>query len=67
MRDQLARRVLFALGALALCAGVAGLLGFTRLETRSSAIFVGVGAIANGWALMRISRRPNPPVDKPTA
>lgn len=67
MRDQLARRVLFALGALGICAGVAGLLGFTRLETRSSAILVGVGAILNGWAVVRMSRGPNPPVDRPTA
>ena len=67
MRDQLARRVLFALGALGIGAGVAGLLGFTRLETRGSAILVGVGGLLNGWAVVRMSRGPNARVDKPTA
>ena len=67
MRDQFARRVLFAFGALSSGAGVAGLLGCTRLETRSSAILLGVGGILNGWAVLRMSRGPNPRVDKPTA
>ena len=66
MRDQLARRLLFALGALGIGAGIAGLLGFTGLETRSAAILVSVGAILNGWAVVRMSRGAHRGSDKPT-
>jgi hypothetical protein len=67
MRDQLARTVLFALGVLGIGAGVAGILGLSRLETRSSAILVGVGVILNGWAVVRMSRGSNNRVGGPTA
>ena len=62
MRDTIARRILFAIGVFAIGAGLLGLLGVTKLEPRSTAILVGVGAIAGGISMVLRSRGPNPPV-----
>lgn len=59
MRDRIARSILFAVGIFAIGAGALGLLGLSRLE-RSSAILVGIGAIAGGISMVRRSRGPNP-------
>jgi hypothetical protein len=62
MRDAIARRILFAIGVLAIGGGLLGLLGIIELESRSSSILVGVGAIAGGISMVMRSRGPNPRV-----
>lgn len=66
MRDKTARLILFAIGVLAIGAGVLGLFGLTNLG-RGSALIVGIGAIAGGISMMRRSRGPNPSVGRVTA
>jgi hypothetical protein len=62
MRDTIARRILFAIGVLAIGAGLLGLLGVIDLESRMSSILVGVGAVAGGISMIARSRGPNPPI-----
>ena len=62
MRDAIARQILFAIGVLAIGAGLLGLLGILELESRLSSILVGVGAIAGGISMVLRSRGPNPPI-----
>ena len=66
MRDRIARLALFAIGILAIGAGVLGLLGLSRLE-RGSAILVGIGAIAGGISMVRRSRDADARIDAPGA
>ena len=62
MRDTIARRILFAIGVLAIGGGLLGLLGVIELESRMSSILVGIGAIAGGISMVMRSRGPNPTI-----
>ncbi|HEX6066380.1 MAG TPA: hypothetical protein VFZ04_19240 [Longimicrobiales bacterium] len=62
MRDTIARQILFVIGVIAIGAGLLGLLGVIRLESRMSSLLVGVGAIAGGISMVLRSRGPNPPI-----
>lgn len=58
-RDRAARVALVVIALIAIVGGTLALLGRSRLETRSTEILVGIGALLGGLSMLRSALGPN--------